>query len=72
VRYSELDNDFRNPPKTASPSLSWDWVKIDAGLRLGIISGVDLTVEYAENTFTLASGAERDNNEFLTTLRWKM
>jgi hypothetical protein len=72
VRYSELDNDFRNPPRTASPSLSWDWVKIDAGLRLGIISGVDLTVEYAENTFTLGSGAERDNNELLTTLRWKM
>jgi hypothetical protein len=72
LRYSELDNDFRNPTKTASPSLSWDWVKIDAGLRLGIIAGVDLTVEYADNTFTLASGAKRDNNELLTTLRWKM
>lgn len=72
VRYSDLDNDFRNPKKTASPSFSWDWVKIDAGLRLGVISGVDLTVEYADNEFTLASGAKRENNELLTTLRWKI
>lgn len=72
VRYSELDNDFRNPQRTPSPSLSWDWVKIDAGLRLGVISGVDLTVEYADNKFTLASGAKRENNELLATLRWRI
>lgn len=72
VRWSMLDNDFRNNPKTPAPSLAWDWTKLDAGLRLGIISGVDLTVEYADNTFTLGSGAERDNNEFLTTLRWRI
>jgi hypothetical protein len=72
VRYSRLDNGFHNPKFTPSPSLSWDWVKIDAGLRLGILSGVDLTLEYADNKFTLASGAKRDNNELLTTLRWKV
>lgn len=72
VRWSMLDNDFRNHPRTPAPSLAWDWTKLDAGLRLGIISGVDLTVEYAGNTFTLGSGAERDNNEFLTTLRWRI
>lgn len=72
VRYSELDNDFRNPQRTPSPSLSWDWVKIDAGLRLGVISGVDLTLEYADNRFTLANGAKRENNELLTTLRWRI
>lgn len=72
VRWSMLDNDFRNHPGTPAPSLAWDWTKLDAGLRLGIISGVDVTVEYADNTFTLGSGAERDNNEFLTTLRWRI
>ncbi|HYQ84979.1 MAG TPA: hypothetical protein VEP28_13365, partial [Rubrobacter sp.] len=46
VRYSKLDNDFRNPAQTPSPSLNWDWEKIDAGLRLGIFDGTDLTMEY--------------------------
>ncbi len=72
VRYSKLDNDFRNINPTPSPSFAWDWEKIDAGLRIGIFSGVDLTVEYADNRFTLASGAKRENNELLATLRWKI
>lgn len=71
VRYSKLDNDFRNPTQTPAPSLNWDWEKIDAGLRLGIFDGTDLTMEYADNAFILGSGAERENNEFLATLRWR-
>jgi hypothetical protein len=71
VRYSKLDNDFRNPARTPSPSLNWDWEKIDAGLRLGIFDGTDLTMEYADNAFILGSGAERENNEYLATLRWR-
>jgi hypothetical protein len=78
VRYSKLDNGFGNPPfnpvtrtgGTPSPSFSWDWTKIDAGLRLGIFQGVDATVEYADNRFILATGAKRNNNELLATLRW--
>ena len=71
VRWSRLDNDFRNPRNTPVPSLAWDWDKIDAGLRLGIFEGIDLTVEYADNKFILGNGAERENNEFLATLRWR-
>jgi hypothetical protein len=72
VRYSELDNDFRNHPQTPAPSLAWDWKKLDAGVRLGIIPGVDLTVEYADHEFILSSGAKRDNDELLTTFRWRV
>jgi hypothetical protein len=72
VRYSKLDNDFRNQRPTSAPSLAWDWEKIDAGLRIGVFAGVDLTVEYADNRFILGSGEQRENNEFLTTLRWRV
>ena len=72
ARYSELDNDFRNHPNTPAPSLAWDWKKLDAGLRVGIIPGADLTVEYADHEFILGSGAKRENNEFLTTFRWRV
>jgi hypothetical protein len=71
VRYSKLDNDFRNHPQTGTPSLAWDWEKLDAGVRLGIFPGTDLTLEYADNSFILGSGAEAENNEYLATLRWR-
>ena len=68
VRYSKLDNSFRNPSrKTPSPSFSWDWEKIDAGLRLGIFPGVDLTVEYANNRFILANGREAEEQRVAGT-----
>jgi hypothetical protein len=72
LRYSKLDNKFRNPPRTPSPSFGWDWEKIDAGLRLGILGSSDLTLEYAKNEFILGSGAHRNNNEYLATLRWRV
>lgn len=72
VRYSKLDNDFRSHPLSPAPSLAWDWEKLDYGLRLGVFTGIDVTVEYADNTFILGSGAERDNNELLSTLRWRI
>lgn len=72
LRWSRLDNDFRNPPNAVAPSLAWDWEKIDYGVRLSIVQGVDVTLEYAAHDFVLASGAHRDNDEFLGTLRWRM
>jgi len=69
VRYSQLDNDFRSVRANPAPSLTWDWKKIDAGVRLGILPTIDLTVEYADNRFILANGTKRKNNEFLSTLR---
>jgi hypothetical protein len=72
VRYSKIDNDFRNPMFTPSPSLNWDWEKLDAGVRFAVIEGIDVTVEYAANRFILGSGAEAENDEMLSTLRWRM
>jgi hypothetical protein len=72
VRWSRLDNKFRNPRQTPSPSFAWDWDKIDAGVRLGIVEATDLTLEYARNDFILGSGAHRSNDELLVTLRWRV
>lgn len=72
VRYSKLDPDYRAAPRSTSPSFAWRWEKLDFGLRVTIISGLDLTAEYAKNDFILGSGAKRDNNETLVTLRWRI
>ncbi|MEM7354156.1 MAG: hypothetical protein AAF657_25355 [Acidobacteriota bacterium] len=65
VRYSRLFNDFEHPEVTALPSLAWDWYKLDVGLRVEILEGVDLTLEYAFN-----HGYLTDINEALVTFRW--
>ena len=72
-RYSKLDPDFVNPPpgRAPAPSFAWEWEKTDAGIRIGIVPGTDLTIEQAHNRFLTARGW-RTNDELLTTLRWRM
>ncbi|HXU31449.1 MAG TPA: hypothetical protein VN851_12795 [Thermoanaerobaculia bacterium] len=72
VRYSKLDPDFRPAPRSPTPSFAWQWEKLDLGFRLTVISGLDVTAEYAKNDFILLSGAKRDNNETLVTVRWRI
>ena len=50
----------------------WDWEKIDYGLRLGIYEGIDLTLEFSDNTTTTLGGVDISHDELLTTLRWKI
>lgn len=74
VRYSELNSDFAlvnpsTPPETSSPSFLWDWQKLDLGIRLGILTGLDLTLEYADLEFVRA-GQTENADEFLATLRF--
>jgi len=72
VRYSKLEPDFAGPSaQYPAVSVRWDWVKLDYGIRLGIVEGVDLTAEYADNTLTTASGAELSEDELLVTLRFR-
>lgn len=67
VRYSKLDPDFRLHPNYPAPSVAWDWEKIDAGVRLAIVRGIDVTVEWQDNTF-IRRGREESNDELLVTL----
>jgi hypothetical protein len=70
-RYSKLDPDFVNPAQTPAPSLAWEWEKTDAGVRIGIVPGADLTIEHSHNRFLTKAGW-RTNDELLSTLRWRM
>jgi hypothetical protein len=67
VRISVLDNDFKGSPLFVAPSTFWDWKKYDVGVRIGIIQGVDATVEYSFHDITASRPVDED--EFLTTLR---
>jgi hypothetical protein len=69
VRYSFIDNDFAVPPPFITPSLFWDWTKLDAGVRIGIVRDVDITAEWSRNDVELANGSKIHPDEFLATLR---
>jgi hypothetical protein len=72
ARYSRLEPEFAGgSPQFPAASVRWEWTKIDYGVRLTVIEGIDLTVEFADHTMTLLSGAEVSNDELLTTLRFR-
>jgi len=59
-------------PRFPSPSVRWEWTKLDHGVRRGITEGVDLTLEFADNEMTLANGRKVSNDELLSTVRFMM
>ena len=69
VRWSRLYNRFYNLTPTPEPSLAWDWEKLDGGIRFGLWSDVDLTVEYSYNRTFVTPGLTLAENELLGTLR---
>lgn len=73
LRYSRLEPEFAGgSPQYPAPSVRWLWVKVDYGLRLVIVAGVDLTAEYADNRLTRADGRVLSEDELLVTLRFRM
>lgn len=68
VRFSTISNHFSAPTGYVAPSFAWDWRKLDAGVRVGIVRGVDLTVEYSHNDVVLSNGGRLHPDEGLVTL----
>ncbi|MFN7954526.1 MAG: hypothetical protein U0610_22560 [bacterium] len=68
-RFSSLDNRFRPEPGFVAPSMAWDWRKYDAGVRVGVIRGLDATLEYSHHDVVLFSGRLLHPDELLATLR---
>jgi hypothetical protein len=69
VRASYIDNLFDLPPGFVAPSVGWDWRKYDFGFRVGIVRGLDLTVEYSRNDAITARRGVLHPDEGLLTLR---
>jgi hypothetical protein len=75
-RYSTMEHDFPGADpqlfQYPSPSVRWDWDKIDVGVRLGIIESLlDVTVEWNLNDF-IVRGETEEADELLATVRWRM
>lgn len=69
ARYSVIENHFTNA-RFPAPSVWWDWAKLDAGVRVGLPKGFDVTAEYTvhdvESRFPL------ELREVLVTVRWRV
>lgn len=74
IRYSKLDPgfviDLERVPYPA-PSVQWEWEKIDLGLRVGLLDGLDVTAEWNLNEF-VRGGREESADEFMLTVRWEL
>ena len=68
MRVSYLDNKFTGPIEYPGQSVLWDWLKIDVGVRMGLLRNVDLTAEYTFNTMKRDLG-NKHPGEGLVTLR---
>ncbi|HEX8617523.1 MAG TPA: hypothetical protein VF911_08055 [Thermoanaerobaculia bacterium] len=70
LRVSGLETHFRGTIFPA-PSVWWEWTKFDAGVRIGLPRGLDVTAEYTMHDIDAPRRpvAER---EMLVTLRWRV
>jgi hypothetical protein len=70
VRASGLDNGFGRVVGFPSPSFWWDWLKYDAGVRVGLKHGLDVTLEYTKHH--VESTGILHLPEALVTVRWRV
>jgi hypothetical protein len=70
VRASAIDNHFGPSPPFPAPSVWWDWRKYDAGVRIGMTHGLDVTAEYT--THSINSVFPLSLREALVTVRWRV
>ena len=71
IRYSRLNNNFAGHPAFPTPSLTWDWRKVDYAVNIDFSERLRLIIEYADNQVERA-GRWEDHDELLLTLRWQM
>ena len=67
ARLSALQNDFKGPPTFPAPSIWWNWVKLDYGVRIAFAKSVDVTIEHAKHN--IVAPRKLNLGETLATLR---
>jgi hypothetical protein len=71
VRASSIDNHFvGDPTKYPAPSVWWDWRKYDAGVRIGLRHGLDVTAEYTTHQIKNPR-LPLHRKETVVTIRWR-
>ena len=71
VRWSALQNFFKGDgAKYPAPSVWWNWVKVDYGVRIGFARNADLTIERARHN--VAAPRKLNLGETLATLRIRL
>jgi hypothetical protein len=71
VRVSIIDNLFDSPREYPALSVKWDWRKYDIGVRMGLLRGVDLTLEYSRHDMVVRDDVLHPD-EVLLTLRFAL
>jgi len=72
VRISALQYDFKGPKTFVDPSMWWNWVKIDYGIRVGLAKNADVTIERTKNNIVSPSPHKLDLDETLVTVRLRV
>jgi hypothetical protein len=70
IRYSNIVNRFGPVALFPAPSIWWNWEKYDAGVRVGLKHGLDVTLEYTQHH--VASREQLNLREALVTVRWRV
>ena len=70
VRASAIENVFGPVAGFPAPSIWWDWRKYDAGVRVGLKRGLDVTVEVTKHD--VESKLPLHLREGLVTVRWRV
>jgi hypothetical protein len=71
LRVSIIDNLFDSPREYPALSVKWDWRKYDVGVRMGLLRGVDLTLEYSRHDMIVRDETLHPD-EVLVTLRFAL
>lgn len=69
ARLSGLTNRFTGPAFYTAPSVWWQWTKIDAGVRIAMKHGFDVTAETTKHN--VGSRFKLNLRETMVTVRWR-